>query len=286
MSKKDEYLISEFILDKIERNLEEAIQEIRQARDVGKCAGKLTKEERGFTKNYEAFSNLKTGTWIRLDTWQIENHSYMIDRNYINFAGETGTIVKNEVDCIFGAYPVDETRQYIELKLDKYFPALDEFNNCLSWEIEERLRFDNDDALFVECDELFPSFDILLDSGKTIDGTGYGIRPKILGQNIYNLLNMPVRLVHVLENNNINTIGDLIKQSRQDLLKLKSFGRKYLRYVEEGLERKGLSLRFYLIPKESNDQENIRRIRWGEDCVNEAIHRTYDDSEHIDKEDV
>ena len=42
-------------------------------KDAGKSAGKLTKEERGFTKNYEAFSNLKTGTWIRLDTWQIEN---------------------------------------------------------------------------------------------------------------------------------------------------------------------------------------------------------------------
>jgi hypothetical protein len=234
--------------------------------DAGKSAGRLTKEERGFTENYEAFSNLKTGTWIRLDTWQGENHDYMIDRNYINFAGETGTIVKNEVQPILGAYPIGETRQHIELKMDKHFPALDEFNNCLSWGIEERLRFDNNlcdynNALFVECDELFPSFDILLDSGKTINGTGYGIKPKVLGQNIYNLLNMPVRLVHVLENNNINTIGDLVKQSRQDLLKLKSFGRKYRRYVEEGLERKGLSLRFYLIPKQSNDQENIRRIK-------------------------
>ena len=164
MSKKDKELISEFILDKIERNLEEAIQEIRQARDAGKCAGKLTKEERGFTKNYEAFSNLKTGTWIRL--------------NYINFAGETGTIIKNEVEQILGAYPIGETRQYIELKLDKHFPALDEFNNCVSWEIEERLRFDGDDALFVECDVLFPSFDILQDSGLTVTGVGYGIKPR------------------------------------------------------------------------------------------------------------
>ena len=197
MSKKDKELISEFILDKIERNLEEAIQEIRQARDAGKCAGKLTKEERGFTENYEAFSNLKTGTWIRLnyinyagetvtiigtwirlDSWQIENHTYMIDRDYINFAGETGTIVQNEVEQILGAYPIGETRQYIELKLDKHFPALDEFNNCLSWEIEERLRFDGDDALFVECDELFPSFDILQDSGLTVTGVGYGIKPR------------------------------------------------------------------------------------------------------------
>jgi hypothetical protein len=177
---KDKHLISEFILDRIERNLEEAIQEIRQARDAGKSAGKLTKEERGFTKNYEAFSNLKTGTWIRLDTWQIKNHTYMIDRNYINFAGETGTIVQNEVSQNLGqgANWTGESKQFISLKLDKHFPALDEFNNCLSWEIEERLRFDDDDALFVECDELIPSFDILEDSGKTIDGIGYGIKPK------------------------------------------------------------------------------------------------------------
>ena len=44
---KDKYLISEFVLDKIERNLEEAIQERRQAIDAGKIASKLTKEERG-----------------------------------------------------------------------------------------------------------------------------------------------------------------------------------------------------------------------------------------------
>ena len=175
MSKKDEYLISEFILDKIERNLEEAIQEIRQARDASKSAGSLTKEERGFTKNYEAFSNLKTGTWIRFYTWQIENHTYMIDRSYINFAGETGTIVQNEIEVL---NLVGETRQFISLKLDKHFPALDDFDNCLSWWIEERLRFDDDDALFVECDELIPSFEILEDSGKTIDGIGYGIKPK------------------------------------------------------------------------------------------------------------
>ena len=118
---KDKHLISEFILDRIERNLEEAIQEIRQARDAGKSAGKLTK-----------------------------------------------TV---------------------------YFLAL------------------------------------------------------------------PVRPLRILTKNKIFTIGDLVKQSRQDLLKLKSFGRKSLRYVEESLERKGLSLRFYLIPKESNDQENIRRIK-------------------------
>ena len=43
--KKDEYLISEFILDKIEKNLEEAIQEIRQARDAGKSAGKSAGEK-------------------------------------------------------------------------------------------------------------------------------------------------------------------------------------------------------------------------------------------------
>ncbi|HIC51724.1 MAG TPA: hypothetical protein EYO96_03600 [Candidatus Marinimicrobia bacterium] len=39
---KNEYLISEFVLDKIESNLDEAIKELRQAIEAGKIAGKLT----------------------------------------------------------------------------------------------------------------------------------------------------------------------------------------------------------------------------------------------------
>ena len=42
---KNEYLISEFVLDKIESNLDEAIKELRQAIEAGKIAGKLTNDQ-------------------------------------------------------------------------------------------------------------------------------------------------------------------------------------------------------------------------------------------------
>ena len=42
---KDEHLISEFILDKITRNLDEAIQERRKEIDAGKSAGECAGEK-------------------------------------------------------------------------------------------------------------------------------------------------------------------------------------------------------------------------------------------------
>ena len=103
----------------------------------------------------------------------------------------------------------------------------------------------------------------------------------------------PLHLRHLLENNNIKTIGDLVQKSEQDLLKLRQFGLKRLHYVNLTLEGIGLSLRIEETDEErdyrrycewydaskTNDQKNIRRIRWGEDCVNEAVNQ-------IDKEDV
>jgi hypothetical protein len=54
---------------------------------------------------------------------------------------------------------------------------------------------------------------------------------------------IPLRLYRLLENNNINTIGDLVQKSELDLLRLRHFGRKYLRYVKTTLESIGLSLK-------------------------------------------
>ena len=156
MSKKDEYLISEFILDKIERNLEEAIQEIRQARDAGKCAGKPSKEERGFTKEYEAFSNLKVGTKIK-----IIKHDHLIDRSYINFAGETGVISENEVRPNHNENALLQHEQNIFLKLDNHWDDLDEWDNCLVWNIDEFLIGQNKLFCKIETSEDYPKFEII-----------------------------------------------------------------------------------------------------------------------------
>jgi len=60
---------------------------------------------------------------------------------------------------------------------------------------------------------------------------------------VFECSQLPERLQHLLVNNKINTIGDLAQKSKQDLLKLKFFGRKYLGYVNKTLESVGVSLR-------------------------------------------
>ena len=56
-------------------------------------------------------------------------------------------------------------------------------------------------------------------------------------------MGLPLRLRRLLEIHKINTVGDLVQNSEQDLLKLKFFGRKYLRYVKESLAKLGFSLK-------------------------------------------
>ena len=65
----------------------------------------------------------------------------------------------------------------------------------------------------------------------------------------------PLHLRHLLENNKIFTIGDLVQKSEQDLLKLMQFGRVRLRYVNLVLGGIGLSLRI-----EETDEERDYHI--------------------------
>jgi len=67
---------------------------------------------------------------------------------------------------------------------------------------------------------------------------------------------IPLRLYRLLVNNKINTTGDLVQKSKQDLLKLKFFGRKYLVYVNKILESIGLSLRL-----EETDEEKEAHLK-------------------------
>jgi len=51
------------------------------------------------------------------------------------------------------------------------------------------------------------------------------------------------KVFYLLKAHRINTIGDLVKWTGEDLLRLPSFGRKSLSYVEQYLREKGLALR-------------------------------------------
>jgi hypothetical protein len=54
--------------------------------------------------------------------------------------------------------------------------------------------------------------------------------------------NISVRINNCLQNTKIETIGDLIQKSEQDLLKIKYFGRKCLRGIKDALSKNGMSL--------------------------------------------
>lgn len=80
-------------------------------------------------------------------------------------------------------------------------------------------------------------------------GFAYVLMPK---PNIDHLLAMPVgdiewsvRTSLALERGGITTVGDLVSLTPEQLLRIKNFGRKCLREVEEELTRQGLSLRYH-----------------------------------------
>ena len=153
---KETFLLSDGQLEGIIRNLENSIDDLRNVIDAGKCAGKPSKEERGFTKEYEAFSNLKVGTVIR-----IIKHDHLIDRSYINFAGETGVISENEVRPNHNENASLQHEQNIFLKLDKHWDDLDEWDNCLVWNIDEYLIGQNKLFCKIETSEDYPKFEII-----------------------------------------------------------------------------------------------------------------------------
>lgn len=56
-------------------------------------------------------------------------------------------------------------------------------------------------------------------------------------------LELPVRVLNCLHRGGINTVGQLIEKTEEDLLALRSFGAKSIEDVKEKLEKRGLSLR-------------------------------------------
>lgn len=57
-------------------------------------------------------------------------------------------------------------------------------------------------------------------------------------------LGLSPRVFNCLRRNKISKVGELLEKSEQDLLSMKKFGRKSLDELKEGLEEKGLSLRW------------------------------------------
>ncbi len=72
-------------------------------------------------------------------------------------------------------------------------------------------------------------------------------------------LELSVRSVNSLKNSNIRTLGDLVRQTENQILQVKNFGKKSLQEIAELLEREGLN--FGMRYEENGD--GVRIIDWG-----------------------
>ncbi len=73
-------------------------------------------------------------------------------------------------------------------------------------------------------------------------------------------LELSVRSVNSLKNSNIRSLGDLVRQTENQILQVKNFGKKSLQEIADLLEREGLNfgMRF-----EENGDGGVRVLDWG-----------------------
>lgn len=88
--------------------------------------------------------------------------------------------------------------------------------------------------------QLFINFDFEPEEEETQEIDEEVLRIKKLMKMNVDELELSVRSHNCLKNDNIKTIGDLVRLDEAELLKFRNFGRKSLQEIQEILERKGL----------------------------------------------
>jgi DNA-directed RNA polymerase subunit alpha len=86
---------------------------------------------------------------------------------------------------------------------------------------------------------------INFDESKIKDEVVVEVEDEPLNENLYRSvseLELSVRSINCLQNAKIETIGDLVQKSEQEMLKTKNFGRKSLNEIKVILTDMGLSL--------------------------------------------
>jgi DNA-directed RNA polymerase subunit alpha len=92
------------------------------------------------------------------------------------------------------------------------------------------------------------------------DGNGGdGMRLASLFKTPIDDLELSVRSVNSLKNSSIRTLGDLVRQTENQILQVKNFGKKSLQEIADLLEREGLN--FGMRYEEGSD--GVRIIDWG-----------------------
>jgi len=72
-------------------------------------------------------------------------------------------------------------------------------------------------------------------------------------------LELSVRSVNSLKNSNIRTLGDLVRQTENQILQVKNFGKKSLQEIADLLEREGLNFGM----RYEENGEGVRILDWG-----------------------
>jgi DNA-directed RNA polymerase subunit alpha len=89
-------------------------------------------------------------------------------------------------------------------------------------------------------------------------------------------LELSVRSVNSLKNSNIRTLGDLVRQTENQILQVKNFGKKSLQEIADLLEREGLN--FGMRYEEAGDG-GVRITDWGTAPSRAAANAPEDDDE-------
>jgi len=88
---------------------------------------------------------------------------------------------------------------------------------------------------------IFVNFEEVSEGGEYSEGRAHQLRNENLNRSVEEL-ELSVRSYNCLKNANIQTIGELIQKSENEMLKTKNFGRKSLNEIKEILAQMGLSL--------------------------------------------
>ncbi len=178
---------------------------------------------------------------LKMEMTAQKGRGYMSTEHIGGFRDVAGTI---PLDAMFSpvtrvSYQVEDTRVGQRTDYDKL--VLDVFTNG---------SIDAKEALLKAAQILAGHVNIftsLAEGEEEAGETLFGADAKPAGGKDFQMsiedLELPVRVLNCLHRGGINTVGQLIEKSEDDLMALRSFGARSIEDVKEKLEKRGLKLR-------------------------------------------
>ncbi|MBN2028198.1 MAG: DNA-directed RNA polymerase subunit alpha [Actinobacteria bacterium] len=178
---------------------------------------------------------------LKMEMTAQKGRGYVSAEHIGGFRDVAGTI---PMDAMFSpvvrvSYQVEDTRVGQRTDYDK-----------LILEINTNGSIDAKEALLKAANILSGHVNIFISLGEGEEEVGdtlFGPDSKPVGGKELQLsiedLELPVRVLNCLHRGGINTVGQLVEKTEDDLLALRSFGARSIEDVKEKLEKRGLSLR-------------------------------------------